>query len=127
MALSKLLVASLVVSFVLFPLLDADQPGHAQTQDSLVQKIDCNAACAARCRLASRQLAATACHRALPVTKKCVPAMPASPPTVADASALRKFQIIPFKLLYVYIAEYISLVCNLVMGSEATNLEALPW
>jgi len=32
--------------------------------------------------------AATACHRELPVTKKCVPVMPVSPPTVADASAL---------------------------------------
>jgi len=37
--------------------------------------------------------AATACHRELPVTKKCVPVMPVSPPTVADASALRDFHI----------------------------------
>jgi len=32
--------------------------------------------------------AATACHRELPVTKKCVPVMPVSEPTGADASAL---------------------------------------
>ncbi|KAG5033808.1 hypothetical protein AAZX31_04G023600 [Glycine max] len=62
MALSKLLVASLLVSFVLFHLVDADdQSAYAQTQGSLVQQIDCNAACAARCRLASRQ---RMCHRA---------------------------------------------------------------
>ncbi|KAH1244252.1 Snakin-2 [Glycine max] len=76
MAISKLLVASLLVSFVLFHLVDADdQSAHAQTQGSLVQHIDfelitnlndelisdCNAACAARCRLASRQ---RMCHRA---------------------------------------------------------------
>ncbi|KAL2346246.1 hypothetical protein Fmac_000246 [Flemingia macrophylla] len=58
MALSKLLVASLLLSFVFFHLVDADQPVPAKTQ---VQQIDCNAACGARCRLASRQ---RMCHRA---------------------------------------------------------------
>ncbi|XP_020229275.1 gibberellin-regulated protein 1 [Cajanus cajan] len=61
MALSKLLVASLLLSFVLFHLVHADQPVAAQTEGSFVQQIDCNAACGARCRLASRQ---RMCHRA---------------------------------------------------------------
>ncbi|XP_014500720.1 gibberellin-regulated protein 1 [Vigna radiata var. radiata] len=61
MPLSKLLLASLLLSFLLFHLLQAHQTVHAQTQGSLVQQIDCNAACGARCRLASRQLM---CHRA---------------------------------------------------------------
>ncbi|BAT77689.1 gibberellin-regulated protein 1 [Vigna umbellata] len=61
MPLSKLLLASLLLSFLLFHLLQADQTVQAQTQGSLVQQIDCNAACGARCRLASRQ---RMCHRA---------------------------------------------------------------
>ncbi|XP_061373288.1 gibberellin-regulated protein 1-like [Gastrolobium bilobum] len=61
MALSKVLVASLLVSFVLLHIADADQPVHAQTQSSLLQQMDCDGACAARCRLASRQ---RICHRA---------------------------------------------------------------
>ncbi|TKY75248.1 Gibberellin-regulated protein 1 [Spatholobus suberectus] len=60
MVLSKILVASLLVSLVPFHLVDAELV-HAQTEGSLVQQIDCNAACAARCRLASRQ---RMCHRA---------------------------------------------------------------
>ncbi|CAJ1973218.1 unnamed protein product [Sphenostylis stenocarpa] len=61
MPLSKLLVSSLLLSFLLFRLVESDQPVNAQTPGSLVQQIDCNAACAARCRLASRQ---RMCHRA---------------------------------------------------------------
>ncbi|KAJ1375208.1 Gibberellin regulated protein [Sesbania bispinosa] len=64
MALSKLLVASLLLSFLL--LHDAADQTISQVQAqaqgySLLQKIDCDGACAARCRLASRQ---RLCHRA---------------------------------------------------------------
>ncbi|OIW03541.1 hypothetical protein TanjilG_30961 [Lupinus angustifolius] len=61
MALSKLLVASLLASVLLFHLLDAAQPAYTQSQGSLLQHIDCNGACSARCRLSSRP---NLCHRA---------------------------------------------------------------
>ncbi|XP_024634967.1 gibberellin-regulated protein 11 isoform X2 [Medicago truncatula] len=62
MALFKLLVTSLLVTFVTLHLVHAlDHPVHAETQVSLQQQIDCNGACAARCRLSSRP---HLCHRA---------------------------------------------------------------
>ncbi|NP_001351695.1 gibberellin-regulated protein 1-like precursor [Cicer arietinum] len=62
MAFSKLLVASLLASLLLLHLVDAtDQSAYAQTQGSLLQRIDCKGACRARCRLSSRQ---KMCHRA---------------------------------------------------------------
>ncbi|CAJ2642942.1 gibberellin-regulated protein 11-like [Trifolium pratense] len=66
MALFKLLVASLLVSFVIFHLVDADDQlePHEHTQIdqvSLQQQIDCNGACAARCSKSSRP---NLCHRA---------------------------------------------------------------
>ncbi|KAI4316934.1 hypothetical protein L6164_024859 [Bauhinia variegata] len=75
---SKLLVASLVMSLLLLHFVDADdhEPAHAsvsQMQSSLLQQIDCNGACAARCRLSSRP---RLCHRACGTCCKrcnCVP------------------------------------------------------
>ncbi|XP_061355828.1 gibberellin-regulated protein 1-like [Gastrolobium bilobum] len=61
MALSKLLVASLLASLLLLHLVDAYQPAFAPTQGTVLQQIDCNGACAARCRLSSRP---NLCHRA---------------------------------------------------------------
>ncbi|XP_058785449.1 gibberellin-regulated protein 1-like [Vicia villosa] len=63
MAFFKLLLSSLFVSFLILHLVHAQQEPlvHSQTQVSLQQQIDCNGACAARCRLASRQ---RLCHRA---------------------------------------------------------------
>ncbi|XP_057435062.1 gibberellin-regulated protein 11-like isoform X2 [Lotus japonicus] len=62
MAFSKLLIASLLVSFILLHLVHADQAVPAQAdQVSLLQDIDCDGACAARCSKASRQ---RLCHRA---------------------------------------------------------------
>ncbi|XP_061355822.1 gibberellin-regulated protein 1-like isoform X2 [Gastrolobium bilobum] len=61
MALSKLLVSSLLASLLLFHLVEAYQPALAQPQGSVLKQIDCKGACAARCRLASRQ---NMCHRA---------------------------------------------------------------
>ncbi|AES59737.1 putative gibberellin regulated protein [Medicago truncatula] len=75
MAISKLLVASLLASFLLFHhLVDAtDQSAYAQTQGSLLQQIDCDGACVARCRLSSRpnlcqRACGTCCRRC-----NCVP------------------------------------------------------
>ncbi|XP_057427787.1 snakin-2-like [Lotus japonicus] len=73
MALSKLLVASLLASLLLLHLVDAvDQQGYAQTLGSLKQ-IDCKGACSARCRLSSRP---NLCKRACGTCCKrcnCVP------------------------------------------------------
>ncbi|KAL2575050.1 hypothetical protein AAZV13_17G224700 [Glycine max] len=76
MALSKLIIASLLASLLLLHFVDADQSepqAHAQTQGSLLQQIDCNGACAARCRLSSRprlcqRACGTCCRRC-----NCVP------------------------------------------------------
>ncbi|XP_028089082.1 gibberellin-regulated protein 1-like [Camellia sinensis] len=57
MAIPKVLIASLVVSLLLLHLVDAaDETENTNlSQTSYVQKMDCGAACVARCRLASRQ------------------------------------------------------------------------
>ncbi|XP_027332082.1 snakin-2-like isoform X1 [Abrus precatorius] len=74
MTLSKLLVASLLASLLLLHLVDAnDQPANAQIQGSLLQQMDCNGACSARCRLSSRprlcqRACGTCCRRC-----NCVP------------------------------------------------------
>ncbi|CAJ1972548.1 unnamed protein product [Sphenostylis stenocarpa] len=74
MALSKLILASLLASLLLLHLVDAHQSSvHAQTQTSLLQQIDCNGACGARCRLSSRprlcqRACGTCCRRC-----NCVP------------------------------------------------------
>ncbi|XP_061355818.1 gibberellin-regulated protein 11-like [Gastrolobium bilobum] len=56
MAFSKLLVVSLLLlaSLLLLHFVDADQPAYAPTQGTVLPQIDCNGACAARCRLSSR-------------------------------------------------------------------------
>ncbi|XP_061355819.1 gibberellin-regulated protein 1-like [Gastrolobium bilobum] len=61
MALSKLLVVSFLASLLLLQLVDADQRAFAPAKGTVLQQIDCNGACAARCRLSSRQ---KLCHRA---------------------------------------------------------------
>ncbi|KAI4357378.1 hypothetical protein L6164_001330 [Bauhinia variegata] len=74
---SKLLVASLLMSLLLLHV-DADDhpPAHAsesQREGSLLQQIDCDGACKARCQKASRQ---RMCHRACGTCCKrcnCVP------------------------------------------------------
>uniref|UniRef100_K7MP20 Gibberellin-regulated protein 29 n=1 Tax=Glycine max TaxID=3847 RepID=K7MP20_SOYBN len=58
-----------IFCFLIFPYKYA----HAQTQGSLLQQIDCNGACAARCRLSSRprlcqRACGTCCRRC-----NCVP------------------------------------------------------
>ncbi|KAE9588340.1 hypothetical protein Lal_00003352 [Lupinus albus] len=73
MALSKLLLASILVSLLLFHLVHAAQSAHSQTQGSLLQQIDCNGACTGRCRLSSRprlcqRACGTCCRRC-----NCVP------------------------------------------------------
>ncbi|KAK7376718.1 hypothetical protein VNO80_02132 [Phaseolus coccineus] len=73
MALSKLILISLLVSLLLLHLVDAHQSVQAQTQGSLLQQIDCNGACGARCRLSSRprlcqRACGTCCRRC-----NCVP------------------------------------------------------
>ncbi|XP_028765716.1 snakin-2 [Neltuma alba] len=77
MALSKLLLASLLLSLLLLhDLVDADQAVQEsvmQTPGSVLQQIDCKGACSARCRLASRQrmckrACGTCCRRC-----NCVP------------------------------------------------------
>ncbi|XP_027939066.1 snakin-2-like isoform X2 [Vigna unguiculata] len=73
MALSKLLVASLLASLLVLHLVHADQSVQPQTQASLLQQIDCNGACGARCRLSSRprlcqRACGTCCRRC-----NCVP------------------------------------------------------
>ncbi|KAB1203659.1 Snakin-2 [Morella rubra] len=56
MAISKALIASIFISLLVIHLAEADQMGNENAaQDSLPKKMDCGAACAARCRLASRQ------------------------------------------------------------------------
>ncbi|CAL0323853.1 unnamed protein product [Lupinus luteus] len=76
MALSKLLVASILASLLLLHLVDAAQSEpqvHSQMHGSLLQQIDCNGACTARCRLSSRprlcqRACGTCCRRC-----NCVP------------------------------------------------------
>ncbi|KAF7829573.1 gibberellin-regulated protein 1-like [Senna tora] len=78
MALSKLLVASLLISLLLLHVVDADQTYGFEiqgsvTQGSLLQQIDCKGACGARCRLSSRP---RLCQRACGTCCKrcnCVP------------------------------------------------------
>ncbi|KAL4305143.1 hypothetical protein AHAS_Ahas16G0048800 [Arachis hypogaea] len=72
MALSKLLLASLLASLLIIQLVHADHQAYQQTQGSL-QQIDCSGACAARCRLSSRpnlcrRACGTCCQRC-----NCVP------------------------------------------------------
>ncbi|XP_015969834.1 gibberellin-regulated protein 1 [Arachis duranensis] len=72
MALSKLLLASLLASLLIIQLVHADHQAYQQTQGSL-QQIDCSGACAARCRLSSRpnlcrRSCGTCCQRC-----NCVP------------------------------------------------------
>ncbi|KAL6982692.1 hypothetical protein U1Q18_016080 [Sarracenia purpurea var. burkii] len=53
---SKLLIALVFVSLLLLHLVDADETVNTNNaQSSYVKKMDCEAACSARCRLASRQ------------------------------------------------------------------------
>ncbi|BAT82849.1 hypothetical protein LR48_Vigan07g278700 [Vigna angularis] len=73
MALSKLILASLLASLLLLHLVDANQSVQAQSQGSLLQQIDCKGACGARCRLSSRprlckRACGTCCSRC-----NCVP------------------------------------------------------
>ncbi|TJX32690.1 hypothetical protein E8P77_35535, partial [Soehngenia saccharolytica] len=57
MAISKALVASLLLSLLVLHLVEAhDQEGDTRYAETFsVNKLDCGAACAARCQLASRQ------------------------------------------------------------------------
>ncbi|XP_021284636.1 gibberellin-regulated protein 1-like [Herrania umbratica] len=56
MAMSKAFIASLLVSLLLIQLVEADQlVTDTGKETSPPEKIDCGGACAARCRLASRQ------------------------------------------------------------------------
>ncbi|XP_059461492.1 snakin-2-like [Corylus avellana] len=61
MAISKTLMASLLISLLLMHLVEANQVKNNVAQDSLPTKIDCGAACATRCRLSSRP---NLCNRA---------------------------------------------------------------
>ncbi|KAG5543023.1 hypothetical protein RHGRI_015944 [Rhododendron griersonianum] len=67
MAISKAVIASLLVSLLIFHLVEADNHEMASGRNkggvarSLLQKIDCAAACSGRCRLSSRQ---RLCNRA---------------------------------------------------------------
>ncbi|XP_059460997.1 snakin-2-like isoform X2 [Corylus avellana] len=54
MAISKTLMASLLISLLLMHLAKANQVKNNVAQDSLPTKIDCGGACAARCQLSSR-------------------------------------------------------------------------
>ncbi|KAA8528746.1 hypothetical protein F0562_036101 [Nyssa sinensis] len=55
MAISRALIASLLISVLVFYLVQADEMMNSYgTGRSLLQKIDCGAACTARCRLSSR-------------------------------------------------------------------------
>ncbi|XVE94562.1 hypothetical protein REPUB_Repub02eG0019700 [Reevesia pubescens] len=56
MAISKVLIASLLISLLLIQLVEADQlVTNGSMETSPPKKIDCGGACAARCRLSSRQ------------------------------------------------------------------------
>ncbi|XVF63689.1 hypothetical protein PTKIN_Ptkin09bG0107100 [Pterospermum kingtungense] len=56
MAISKALIASLLISLLLIQLVEADQmETNTYKGASPPKKIDCGGACAARCRLSSRQ------------------------------------------------------------------------
>ncbi|XP_028784628.1 gibberellin-regulated protein 1 [Neltuma alba] len=75
MALSKLLVASLLIIslFLLHHHAAEAVEGEAKEQGSVAEKIDCNGACGARCRLSSRphlckRACGTCCRRC-----NCVP------------------------------------------------------
>ncbi|ESW32658.1 hypothetical protein PHAVU_001G006500 [Phaseolus vulgaris] len=73
MALSKFILASLVVSFLVLHLVDAHQSVQEQMQGSLFQQIDCNQACGVRCHLSSHpnlceRACGTCCQRC-----NCVP------------------------------------------------------
>ncbi|XP_030955863.1 gibberellin-regulated protein 1-like [Quercus robur] len=55
MAISKALIASILISILVFHLVEADQLVNTDaTKGSPSKKIDCGAACSARCQLSSR-------------------------------------------------------------------------
>ncbi|KAF3944866.1 hypothetical protein CMV_028711 [Castanea mollissima] len=55
MAISKALIASILISILVFHLVEADQMVNTDTtKGSPSKKIDCGAACSARCQLSSR-------------------------------------------------------------------------
>ncbi|CAF2060929.1 hypothetical protein HID58_072013 [Brassica napus] len=60
MAISKALVASLLVSLLVLQLVEADVES-SNKKDGYGSKIDCGSACIARCKLSSRP---NLCHRA---------------------------------------------------------------
>ncbi|KAI5392782.1 gibberellin-regulated protein 1 isoform X2 [Lathyrus oleraceus] len=74
MAFSKLLAASLLASLLFLHLVHAaHQSEYTEAEGSLLQKIDCNGSCVARCRLSSRpklckRACGTCCRRC-----NCVP------------------------------------------------------
>ncbi|WJX36031.1 hypothetical protein P8452_23950 [Trifolium repens] len=88
MALYKLLVASLLVSFVILHLVDADDQLIAM-EHALRDAANHLGRTSATGHVELAADAATACRRELLVTKKCVPAITIKPPTEADASALK--------------------------------------
>ncbi|EOA33471.1 hypothetical protein CARUB_v10021205mg [Capsella rubella] len=60
MAISKALIASLLISLLVLQLVQADLE-TSQKKDGYAKKIDCGGACQARCRLSRRP---RLCHRA---------------------------------------------------------------
>ncbi|CAE5964263.1 unnamed protein product [Arabidopsis arenosa] len=61
MAISKALIASLLISLLVLQLVQADVFENSQKEKGYAKKIDCGSACVARCRLSRRP---RLCHRA---------------------------------------------------------------
>ncbi|KAK2660719.1 hypothetical protein Ddye_007252 [Dipteronia dyeriana] len=86
MAISKALIASLILSLLVLLLVEADQmvSTNAESSYNPSPKIDCGDACKTRCQSSSRPnlcveaavASATVFLRAPPVTTRPVPAMP---------------------------------------------------